>query len=738
MRALFIKDFNQGRSLLVFAVVGSLLIPALFHVLASPRYLYLASPRDLALIFGVILAALPIVIGFLAASGLFSTESENDTLPVLFALPLDRGQIWLAKMLAGLALTLVASALLLGLDVFLLMRHQLNDLIPLFWSYLPDMVMWAFFGFSVGMFWTALMPNLIASIAGTLLLGGGLIVGVVLLITGLGAPLLGYPPEFDMALWAFLISPSLLVASALAVTKGQLLQSRRKHLIAFPTLLVGIAVTVVATSAVTRAVTRYDRSAVAIVTAERLDSVRVAVVSAHRKPPAFARSRWERLTGVLVPHDTMPYEYLFGASYKVALDLSSGKALLVQRQPSRWGQGQWSPRWTACSPDGRFLASMSRPIGLTFGELSWRLPVLRIWDLQKGSPIYTREMKEWKDQLPGKVSLSWSPTGKYLLLWSDNATQRYVMRADGSGWRSISVGYEELPSATAMRTAARRGPSTGDRSLRRQVATDSCEWSPNEDVLLALTHRGDLYWVYPDGRPAIRIYTPEWTDGTYQSYVAGMSADRQWVALSESRSIEQGDIAVDESRLLVIRADGKERRVIWNSSDDPLATPYSMRDTAWASHDAVLYAVAYTNLHRHGPSSRTGESSARVYVWTPDQQLMQPVGDIHWDSVVRLTPVPSSDQVLVWAIEPDRSGSLGDFRPELLRLGIPTLSGTTFLLAPDGRRSEIEFQGGPEKLVKDYVVCGFDDQGRLILQPGNASSIQALDLQTGEIKKLYP
>jgi hypothetical protein len=189
---------------------------------------------------------------------------------------------------------------------------------------------------------------------------------------------------------------------------------------------------------------------------------------------------------------------------------------------------------------------------------------------------------------------------------------------------------------------------------------------------------------------------------------------------------------------VVICADGQERRVIWQSSDDPFTTLYSMRDTAWASDGAVLYAVAYTDLRRHGLASATRKSRERIYVWTPDQERMEPASFMFWNCIVRLTPVPRSDQVLAWVIEPDRSGYLRGYRPELLRLGTPTLSGTAFLLDPDGRCTEIEFPGGAEKLVKDYVACGFDDQGRLIIQPRDATSIHALDLQTGEIKKLYP
>ncbi len=210
MRALFFKDFNQGRPILFTALLLSLLAPVGIYVILSPRFLYLDAAEEAIQVFELLIALLPAVMGLFAGAGLFSTERENNTLPVLLSLPVSRGRLWTAKVLAGLAITYAASAVVLVLDVFVFRSRFSDRMIPLFWSYLPDIAMWAFVTFSMAAFWSALMPNLITTLSVTLPALGGLVGGIFYLVIGWGAPLFGYPPEMDVALWAALISPSLL------------------------------------------------------------------------------------------------------------------------------------------------------------------------------------------------------------------------------------------------------------------------------------------------------------------------------------------------------------------------------------------------------------------------------------------------------------------------------------------------------------------------------------------------
>jgi len=715
MRALFLKDFRQGRPVLVAAFLLALLAPATFHVLVSPRFLYLASAKDVALGFGVILLALPSVLAFLSAAGLFSTEAEHDTLPVLFALPLDRSQIWAAKVLAGFALTVVASAILLGMDVFL-MPKEFRELRPLLWAFFPDMALWAFFLFSVGVLCSTIMPNLIASIALTIVLGGGLFAGVVALLMAAGAPLLGYPPELDLALWAFFTAPTLLVVSALVVTKGQLLQSRRKYLIAFPALLIGLAVTVAVVSGVTRAATRYQRSAIAWVTQEKamVGGRRVVEVTARTAVKQFAQARFSRLRQLVFPDEYRQFPGQFMRGHSIALDLHTGKELSVLPTPNTVDGG--TDAEVAVSPDGSRAAWLGRPTGLTYGRLGWRPPVLRIWDLQKRTITHQREFEEWKDQSVPSLSLSWSPTGKYLLIGVADPSELYIMRADGSGWQSISVGYETLPSGR-----------------RRPLRIKSCEWAPHEDALVALSSRDDLYRVYPDGRSPKGFYTPEWTEETYQSQVKGVSADGQWVALTEHQSTGEGNKAVSEDRLVVVRADGAGSQVIWSGSDQDEERA-NIRPLAWSSKGQTLYAAVTRAKSRaeQGLNWRNRWYEPAMYAWSPGQDRLQRIGPTIAYRVTEFRPVPGSEEVLVWALDPKEYPEGYD------EFGRIAESGQAFLVSPQGRTREVEFDGGSQKLVKEYVPLGFDDQSRLIVEARKGDCLRALDLNTGEMERIYP
>jgi len=715
MRALFLKDFRQGRPVLVTAFLLALLAPATFHVLVSPRFLYLAGAGQVAIGFGVVLLALPSVLALLSAAGLFSTEAEHDTLAVLFALPLDRSQIWAAKVLAGFALTVVASAILLGLDVFL-MPKEFRQLRPLLWAFFPDMALWAFFLFSVGMFCTTIMPNLIASIALTIVLGGGLFAGVVALLFSAGAPLLGYPPELDLALWAFFTAPTLLVVSALVVTKGQLLQSRRKYLIAFPALLIGLAVTVAVVSGITRVATRYQRSAIAWVSQEGVfvGDRRVVEVTARTAVKQFAQARFSRLRQLVFPDQYLQFPGQFMRGHSIALDLHTGKELLVLPMPNM-PEGYPDARMVV-SPDGCRAAWLGRPTGLTYGRLGWRPPVLRIWDLQKRTVTHQREFKEWKDQSVPSLSLSWSPTGKYLLIGVADPSELYIMRADGSGWQSISVGYETLPSGR-----------------KRPLRVESCEWAPHADVLIARSRDGALYRVYPDGRSPKGFYTPEWTEETYQSQVKGVSADGQWVALTENRSTSQGDRAVSEDRLVVVRADGAGFQVIWSGSarDEERA---DVRPLAWSSKGRTLYAVV-TRAKRPAEQLldwRNRWHEPAIYAWSPGQDRLQRIVPTIAYRVTELRAVPGSEEVLVWALDPKAYPEGYD------EFGYIAESGQAFLVDPQGRTREVKFDGGSQTLVKEYVPRGFDDQSRLIVEPRKGDCLKALDLNTGKMERIYP
>ena len=114
MKALFLKEFKQGRPLLLFAVALAVLIAIGRALIARSNPYYLRNADELNRGVGAVLLCIPALLALFAGSGLFAAEVDRGTMPVLLALPLSRRRIWLTKGLAGMALASTASILLLG------------------------------------------------------------------------------------------------------------------------------------------------------------------------------------------------------------------------------------------------------------------------------------------------------------------------------------------------------------------------------------------------------------------------------------------------------------------------------------------------------------------------------------------------------------------------------------------------------------------------------------------------
>ncbi len=734
MRALFCKDFNQGRPILLTALLLALLAPAGLWVLDSPRFLYLISPDVYLPVFMVLIAVLPAVMGLFAGAGLFATERENNTLPVLLSLPVSRWGVWTAKALAGLAITYAAAAIIFVLDVFVFRNRFSDRLIPLFWSYLPDIAMWAFVTFSVAVFWSALTPNLIASLSVTLVALGGMIGGVCYLIWGLGAPLLGYPPEMDVALWAALSTPSLLAGSALAFSKGRLLQSpRRKYPLAFACLLVGLPITIGLAVGIVRAATKYRRSEAAevrVVSVARRGSA--AVLDVRARPREFARKRLEMLLPTLEHTDTqIPREWGYAHDFQVAIDLDTGRELVVQRVPLSYSNVQFGAA-ADCSPDGRLLATAVLPMGLTYGALPNRRAILRIWDLKKGTVIFSREMEEWEAGKVPRNSLSWSPSGKYLLVQGEINTKRYLVNADGSGWREISVASAEEPVLPAE--ISWRGPHARKPPKREHlVVFEDCQWARREDVLWAKTKKGKIYRLYPDGRTARRFYAPEQVGEVEIGGASWISPDDEWVAIEEWRHpASRRDL--EKRRLIVVRADGSESHVIWEGTigDRTSGRPYISGPRCWSAEGHFFY-VETRRLARDQVSGELRTVANSICVWRPGQSGLRVITSFPESKgslSILLFPVPDSDQMLVFVIERRKNSPWG-FSSDLL-------SARAFFLSPDGRTRPFSPAGGMEGLSKKFWPEMVDERGRVILHAYDWSEVSLLDIRTGKITTVYP
>ena len=226
MRALFLKEFNQGRPLLVFAVVLAVLLPPGYAVVARALFRLDAGyePMLVQFFFGFVMLLAPLIIALLASSGIFSSEVAAGTTPLLFALPLSRRRIWAAMALAALPLIAAGTIILLGLDRLLL--PSAFRLLPLR-AYLPDIICFTLFYLSVGIFCSSLTRSVTAALAVSILLAAALTFGATWFILSFGAFLLGLP-TLNVALWCLLTSPALLLSSLLPITRGELLTAPRK------------------------------------------------------------------------------------------------------------------------------------------------------------------------------------------------------------------------------------------------------------------------------------------------------------------------------------------------------------------------------------------------------------------------------------------------------------------------------------------------------------------------------
>lgn len=720
MRALFVKEFHQGRPLLVFSLLAALAV-ALARLAGGRLAPHLAGPGEpspLSVGVATTLLATPLVVALLAGAGLFAVEADHNTAPVLFALPLSRRRIWLAKLLAGLALTGVGSLVLVGLGRVLLPRTYLLLTAT---AYLPDLCGALVAVLAVAALASALTSYAVAAVAVSGLLVGATFLAAGLLVTNLGAVLLGYDVMSEIVLWAVLFAPAFLAASALAISRGELLGSLRRHLVALPALAVGLLVTVLAVCGVARMATRYSRNGVREVVEVSLPEgapvaavlTRGDAVPYHREGRGGARGGWRRRGddwegSQLGDLDQGP---LYRSNHLVAVGLEGGRELEVARVG--FDDHQFG---AAVSPDGRYLAIARGPLGLTWGVQSWREvpPRLRVQDLEAGREVYDGVPRPLRKQPGGHaVPLKWSPRGDWLAFsvttgGSSWATQvgLYVMRADGGEARKLPVNPE----------------------------IDQWDWSPQGDAIYAVD-RGNLYRVTPDGKTGKPVFRGGPTPGMRTIHWAGLSPDGRWVALYETeqpgRSVgppasgpADGPEAPAESQprlmtqaLRLVSTDRGSSSAIWSRTyvlparegrDQEPREPRPPRLT-WTRDSGTLYALLWEDERR-----------VSLHHWRPGQASLAPVGVEGVTQGSRLLAGPKADEVILW---PER-GWFG-----------ATPYGPMVIAAEGGAQPILSRQ-----FAEKNRLLGVGPEGRLITVTGprTGQRIVATDLESGRSVAIYP
>jgi ABC-type transport system involved in multi-copper enzyme maturation permease subunit len=706
MRSLILKEFRQGRPLLIFSVAVSLLIAAGYfaalHVFPADLAIWQSgtlTPTNITV--AVLILVAPLVVAIFAGIGLFAGESDHSTVPVLLALPLSRSRIWLGKITGGLLLTAVGTVVIVGLGR--LLAPEAYRALPVS-PYLPDMCLALMFVFSAAIFMSAVTSYTVAAFVATLIFGGAIGIGLGVLWSNGGAPLLGYNPILDVALWGLLVAPALLFASALAINRGEMLQSLRKHLFGVPALLAGLLVTLLLVGGIARIATRYSRARVeAIDVLSRSSGSSVMALIAHGNPVPYERAPlgfgWRRRGPASVPvahpEQFSGGEPVYRSRYAVVLDLRSGKELLGVRCAYDDRAFQM-----AVSPDGRFAAVMAGPDGLTWGVQSWKhFPAkLSVWDLATHRLLFSDIPAPLaKREGPDVGDLKWSYRGDYVafttLYSGPGVSGFYAMRRDGSEIRDLAV------------------------------RPDDWAWSRTDDAIYALD-RGRLYRVRLDGKAPTAIWAPDVSAPPAKFTLSGASPDGKWLAATETRMTHpQQGVDISVAAVRAIRTDGTEsvvlgswtpvpRRLHQPEQEDRMVGDVHL-SLAWSSDGDSLYALVSVD-----------ERTSQLYRWRPGAAGLAAVGPALLYPFSALAAVPGSSEMLIWPTPGWKS---------------PATHGA-FIIDASGRTRHIPSEAESLEFANRNEFAGFDDAGRLITlaaAPGRPM-VEATDLKTGKSARVYP
>ncbi|MCJ7752159.1 MAG: WD40 repeat domain-containing protein, partial [Armatimonadetes bacterium] len=489
---------------------------------------------------GIIYLIIPLILATFIGSGLIAAEAERGTLPLLLGLPFTRRQVWLGKVLAGLALLLSAVVLVI-IPGAIAARPALQEVT--FWQFLPDLAIAALLLFCGALLFSSLSLSIANAFLGALGLSVALVIALIAFTFLAGARLTPYGPIIDIDLWTLASCPALLASSYVGFTRGELFRGRRRWLLPIATALLVMLIISVPILAAARWTTRYDRTKVERITQTRITGGgRVATLYTQASQVHPLRSFEERWIG-----DSTEYR----RAYSVTLDLETGKELLVLRETDV----------PVVSPDGTLAAVLPdlRPLTWRGGDdLDIPKQSVEVWDLKNQRLTYRGLPKAFlRDRPPNIQKVDWSPDGRWLALLSrdayDSGRWRHrwrllIMKPDGSQPQMIQL--------------------DGGRYDQPTYA-----WAPDGSAFYGLSEDGDLVRsTLPDGETqAIWSWRNALSPDSHLNLGRiAASPDGKWLAVVLLSYLQpQKTGPPDTFFVFVLSTDGKQSDMIWSDSSDP-------------------------------------------------------------------------------------------------------------------------------------------------------------------------
>ena len=678
MKQVFLKEWRQGHLIVLFGLLLGGLITALWGILTTAYARDFRDQQNVNGFCGILYLILPVVIAVLVGSGVFSTELERGTLPLLLGLPFTRRQVWAGKLLAGLALSLSAIVLLLAPGLIAL-RPALEEVH--FWTLAPDLLLWVIAAFCISFFWSTICASIMSAVLATIVLWALLVISAWFAIGFLGARLLGTGVLLDAELWMLATCPALLLGSYVGFARGELLQSRRRWILPCTTALAATLVICLALIGAIRWQTRYDRSHIERISryASLTGAGSAVSLIALAQPVRFKRDAGGWLGPARLP--THRSEHL------VLLHLDTREEVLVRR-----GTGAAS-----LSPDGTRAALLVKPPGITWGSRGRGLRRLEIWDLSQDRLLYRG--------YPQTTAPPSGPPGTPLPRRSDlNA----VKWSPDSRWLTVYNCFGDKHEFLVMDPQGRELRRLATKSLLGR----SWGWSRDSAVYyLDAGLRVVRHWPVQNANHLVcdpRDF-PEFPKGmASEAGTLTVSPDGRFLTVSllvrESRSAREyrsgGDADGNQVVSFVLRADGSQPQLIYRNL---------LGRSSTISNPSFLWSLGGRHLYFLEPELRNS-----IFHWSAERAV---VGRIPLPVSLRrgyIRLLPHSSGLLVW--EERRAWTLDD-REQLRPL----------------QRDYLRW-------LDISSIVGFDAAGRAIVPRAEevGHSLVSLDLTTGETTRIYP